>query len=176
MPLSFLPAWLILAQYGVGYVDQAGNCRVRSARHQLLIDVVGTGRHAAPKARDCSRPSRAASSPAQPTVKGWKVRELANQADVEDSVGLAAKVKQTLSRKATRSSMIACSISAIRLACWRPGLSENRGPADQISLYFRGDQEAAEQAVDDWCRSHASIMRWPACRPLGDWRRRCDIT
>ena len=54
----------ILDKYGVGYVDEAGNCRLRSARHRLLIDRRGRmPRGGCPKGPLIrSRPSRAASS------------------------------------------------------------------------------------------------------------------
>jgi hypothetical protein len=148
----------ILEQNGVGYLDQAGNCRLRSTRHRLLIDRHGYKSQARPPKgiADLFSPKSSRivrTMLAQPT-KGWQVRELATHPDIEVSVGLAAKVKQTLIEESY-------AIEYERQLYLRDpvGLLENwtkkySGPAEQIPMYFRGNTEEAEQAVAHWCRDH----------------------
>jgi hypothetical protein len=152
----------ILEQRGVGYVDQAGNCRVRSAKHRVLIDRQGYESPAreqkgiadlfSPKS---SRIVRAIL--AQPS-KGWKVRELAMHADVGVSVGLAAKVKQTLveeSYATEHQRQLYLRDPVGLLENWAKYYAEKHlGPADQITMYFRSNTEEAEQAVAHWCRDN----------------------
>lgn len=148
----------ILGQYGISYIDQAGNCRIRSTRHRLLIDRQGFKSPAGPPkgivdlfSPKSSRIIRAML--AQP-VKGWQVRELAAHPDIEVSAGLAAKVKQTLIEESY-------AIEHERLLYLRDplGLLENwaksySGPAEQIPMFFRGSTEDAEQAVAQWCQDN----------------------
>ena len=148
----------ILGQSGVGYVDQAGNCRLRSARHGLLIDRRGF--------KPPVRPPKPAVDPFSPKSsrivrallaqpgEGWGVRELAEYPDVAVSVGLASKVKQALIEEGY-------AIEHEKLLYLRDpiGLLENwaknyPGPAETIPMYFRGNVEAAEQAVASWCRDN----------------------
>jgi hypothetical protein len=148
----------ILTQFGMGYVDQAGNCRLRSARHGLLIDRRGF--------KPPTRPPKAAVDPFSPKSsrivralltrpgEGWGVRELAEHPDVAVSVGLASKVKQALIEEGY-------AIEHEKLLYLRDpiGLLENwtkkyPGPVEQIPMYFRGNAEAAEQAVASWCRDN----------------------
>lgn len=148
----------IVEQFGVGYVDQAGNCRLRSARHGLLIDRRGYKLPA--------RPPKGVADPFSPKSsrivralltrpdEGWRVRELAEHPEVDVSVGLASKVKQALVEEGY-------AIEHEKLLCLRDpiGLLENwakkyAGPAEQIPMYFRGNAEAAEQAVASWCRDN----------------------
>lgn len=148
----------IAGQFGVSYVDQAGNCRLRSARHGLLIDRRGF--------KLSIRPPRALADPFSPKSsrivralltwpgKGWGVRELAEHAEVDVSVGLVSKVKQALIEEGY-------AIDYQRRLYLRDpiGLLENwakkySGPAEQIPMYFRGNAEAAERAVASWCRDH----------------------
>lgn len=148
----------ILAQYGVGYVDQAGNCQLRSARHHVLIDRRGN--------KPAVRPPKGAADPFSPKSsrivrvmlaqpgRGWKVRELAGHADVDVSVGLVVKVKQALLEEGY-------AIEHGRLLYLRDpvGLLENwskryPGPAEQIPMYFLGDTAVAEEAVGKWCRDN----------------------
>jgi hypothetical protein len=148
----------IVEQFGVGYVDQAGNCRLRSARHGLLIDRRGYKLPA--------RPPKGVADPFSPKSsrivrallarpdEGWRVRELAEHPDVEVSVGLASKVKQALVEEGYAIE------HEKRLYLRDPsGLLENwakkyAGPAEQIPMFFRGNAEAAEQAVASWCRDN----------------------
>jgi hypothetical protein len=148
----------ILGQYGIGHIDQAGNCRIRSTQQRLLIDRHGYKSPARPPkgivdlfSPKSSRIVRAML--AEPT-KGWQVRELATHFDIEVSVGLAAKVKQTLIEESY-------AIEHERLLYLRDpiGLLENwakdySGPAEQVSMFFRGSTEEAEQAVAQWSQDN----------------------
>jgi hypothetical protein len=148
----------ILGQCGIGYVDQAGNCRIRNIRHRLLIDRHGYKSPVRPPkgivdlfSPKSSRVIRAML--AQP-VKGWQVRELAVHHDIEVSVGLAAKVKQTLVEESY-------AIEHERQLYLRDpvGLLENwaksySGPAEQIPMFFRGNTEEAEKAVAQWSQDN----------------------
>ena len=148
----------IAQQFGVGYVDQAGNCRLRSARGGLLIDRRGY--------KSQSRPPKGVADPFSPKssrivrallsgpARGWKVRELAEHPNVDVSVGLVSKVKRALVEEGY-------AIEHKRLLYLRDpiGLLENwakkyPGPREQIPMYFRGDAGAAEQAVAKWCQDN----------------------
>jgi hypothetical protein len=148
----------ILQQHNVGYIDQAGNCRLRSARHRVLIDRRGytSAARAMKSVGDPFSPksSRIVRAMLSQPKKGWGVRELAEHPDVAVSVGLVAKVKQALIEEAY-------AIERGRVLNLRDsfGLLENwaqryPGPAEQVPLYFRGDAEAAEEAVAQWCRDN----------------------
>jgi hypothetical protein len=145
-------------QYGIGYVDQAGNCRLRSARHGLLIDRRGYRPSTRPPKAIADlfsqKSSRIVRALLTRPYRGWKVRELAQDRDVAVSVGLASKVKQALIEEGY-------AIEHQKLLYLRDpiGLLQNwaekyPGRAEQIPLYFRGNAEAAEQAVGDWCRDN----------------------
>ncbi len=161
IPLVFAPVISprvaeILGQYGISYVDQASNCRIRSARHRLLIDRCGYKSPVRPPKgiADLFSPksSRIIRAMLALPVKGWQVRELAAHPDIEVSAGLAAKVKQTLIEESY-------AVEHERLLYLRDpiGLLENwaksySGPAEQVAMFFRGNTEDAEQAVAQWCQ------------------------
>lgn len=164
IPLVFAPVISprvaeMLGQYGISYVDQAGNCRIRSARHRLLIDRHGYRSPVrSPKGiTDMFAPksSRIIRAMVTQPIKGWQVRELSAHPDVKVSVGLAAKVKQTLIEQSY-------AVEHERLLYLRDpiGLLENwaksySGPAEQMPMFFRGNTEDAEQAVAQWCQDNA---------------------
>lgn len=148
----------IANEFAVGYVDRAGNCRLRSVGDLLLIDRRGY--------KSPSRPPKGVADPFSPKssrivrallgrpAEGWKVRELADHTDVDVSVGLVSKVKRTLVEEGY-------AIEHKRLLYLRDpvGLLENwakkyPGPGEQIPMYFRGDAEAAEEAVGKWCQNN----------------------
>ena len=163
IPLVFAPVISprvaeILGQYGIGYVDQAGNCRIRSTHHRLLIDRQGYQSPARPPKgiADLFSPksSRIIRAMLAQPIKGWQVRELAAHPEIEVSVGLAAKVKQTLIEESY-------AIENERLLYLHDpvGLLENwakrySGPAEQVPMFFRGNTEEAEQAVARWCQDN----------------------
>ena len=148
----------ILDQAGIGRVDEAGNCRLRSAHHRLLID--RRGRHAPPRLPQGSadpfspKSSRIVRAMLSEPAKGWKVRELANHPDVKVSPGLVVKVKRTLVQES-----YAVERDGLLFLRDPVGLLENwarnyPGPAEQVPMYFLGETKAAEAAVADWCREH----------------------
>jgi hypothetical protein len=163
IPLVFAPVISprvaeILGQYGIGYLDQAGNCRIRSTHHRLLIDRHGYKSPARPPKgiADLFSPksSRIVRAMLAQPIKGWQVRELADHPDIEVSVGLAAKVKQTLIEESY-------AIEHERLLYLRDpvGLLGNWGKkyvgsTEQIPMFFRGNTEEAEQAVAKWSQDN----------------------
>jgi hypothetical protein len=148
----------ILKKFGVGYVDQAGNCRLRSPCHGLLID-----RHGFKPSTRPPKPVADLFSPKSSRIvralltrsgEGWRVREFAEHPDVVVSLGLVSKVKHALIEEGYAVE------HEKRLYLRDPiGLLEDwarkyRGPAEQIPMYFRGNVETAEQAVAAWCRDN----------------------
>jgi len=162
----------IAGEFEVGFVDGAGNCRLRSARHRLLILRRG---YKSPKrlpkgVRDPFSPksSRIVRALLSRPGDGWKVRELAEHPNVDVSIGLVSKVKRALVEEGY-------AIEDKRLLYLRDpvGLLENwaekyAGPAEQIPMYFRGDAEAAEEAVGQWCRDHG--VQWALAGFSAAWR------
>ncbi len=148
----------ILDKSGVGRVDEAGNCRLRSVQHRFLIDrrgrqaprrlPQGTADPFSPKS---SRIVRAMlSAPA----KGWKVRELADHADVNVSPGLVVKIKRTLVQEGyavEREGQLFLRDPVGLLENWARSYP---GPAEQAPMYFLGEPAAAEAAVADWSRDY----------------------
>jgi hypothetical protein len=100
--------------------------------------------------------------------RGWKVRELSEHPDVKVAVGLVSKVKRALLEEGY-------AIEHNRLIYLRDpvGLLENwakkyPGPAEQVPMYFRGDLEAAEDAVAKWC--HENDLRFALAGFSAAWR------
>ena len=148
----------ILDQAGVGRVDEAGNCRLRSVRPPLLID--RRGRHAPRRLPQGTadpfspKSSRIVRAMLSGPSKGWKVRELADHPDVKVSPGLVVKVKRTLLEES-----YAVEREGLLYLRDPMGLLENwarsyPGPAEQLPMYFLGETNAAEEAVAHWCRDH----------------------
>ena len=148
----------ILDQAGVGRLDEAGNCRLRSARHRLLID--RRGRHAPRRlpqgAADPFSPksSRIVRAMLSEPGKGWKVRELADRPDVKVSPGLVVKVKRTLVEEGyavARGGLLFLRDPVALLENWAQNYP---GPAEQVPMYFLGETKVAEESVARWCRDH----------------------
>ncbi len=148
----------ILDQAGVGRVDEAGNCRLRSARHRFLID--RRGRHAPRRLPQGSadpfspKSSRIVRVMLSEPAKGWKVRELADHQDVKVSPALVVKVKRTLveeSYAVEREGLLFLRDPVALLENWERNYP---GPAEQIPMYFLGEAKVAEAAVADWCSDH----------------------
>jgi hypothetical protein len=152
----------LLGQYGIGYVDEAGNCRIKSIHHRLLINRCGYKSPVRPPKgiADLFSPksSRIIRAMLAQPVNGWQVRELAAHPDIEVSVGLAAKVKQTLIEESyaiEHDRLLYLRDPVGLLENWAKHCSENFiGPADQIAMFFRGSMEDAEQAVAQWCQDN----------------------
>ncbi len=173
----------ILDRYGVGHFDAAGNCRLRSARHRLLID--RRGRKGPPRLQKGSadpfsrKSSRIVRAMLTEPAKGWKVRELAEHADVKVNPALVVKVKRTLveegyaveaKMRVIQHEAVAANMEILRYPLTKllflrdpVGLLENwarsyPGPAEQVPMYFLGDTEAAEEAVASWCRASGLVF------------------
>ncbi len=149
----------IVEQFGVGYVDQAGNCRLRSPGDGIVVDRRGYKSPArTPRGvADVFSPksSRIVRAMLSEPARGWQVRELAEHPDVAVAAGLVSKVKRSLLEQGYAVE------SNRRLHLRDPvGLLENWakkyvGPAEQVAMYFRGDTAAAERGVAAWCRENA---------------------
>ena len=94
--------------------------------------------------------------------------QLAEHPDVDVSAGLVSKVKHSLVEEGY-------AMEHQRLVYLRDpvGLLENwakryAGPAEQVPLYFRGDAEAAEEAVARWCQ--ANDLRYALAGFSAAWR------
>ena len=148
----------ILDQTGVGRVDEAGNCRLRSVHHRLLID--RRGRRAPRRLPQGSadpfspKSSRIVRAMLSEPAKGWKVRELADHPDIKVSPALVVKVKRTLveeSYAVERDGLLFLRDPVGLLENWAQSYS---GPAEQVPMYFLGETKTAEEAVASWCRAH----------------------
>ena len=148
----------ILDQAGVGRVDEAGNCRLRSARPPFLID--RRGRHAPRRLPQGTadpfspKSSRIVRAMLSEPAKGWKVRELADHPEVKVSPGLVVKIKRTLVQES-----YAVEQEGLLFLRDPVGLLENwaqnyPGPAEQVPMYFLGEAATAEDAVARWCQAH----------------------
>lgn len=149
----------IVEQFGVGYVDQAGNCRLHSARDGILIDRRGYKSAARPPrgVADVFSPksSRIVRAMLGEPARDWQVRKLAEHPDVGVAVGLVSKVKRSLVEQGyafEHRRKLYLRDPAGLLENW---VAKYPGPAEQLAMYFRGDREAAERAVGAWCRDNA---------------------
>lgn len=149
----------ILRACEVGYVDRAGNCWLRSPDPFLLIE--RQGRYGEPQptptAADPFSPksSRVVRAMLSRPMDGWQVRQLAAHPDVQVAAGLVVKVKRALIEQGyavERERKLYLRDPIGLLNAWAAKYS---GPAEQIPLYLRGDAEAAEYFVVQWCRENA---------------------
>ena len=92
----------IVRGQGIGYIDQAGNCWLRSNKDHLLIEREGfqNARKPTPAAADpfSNKSSRIVRAVLSRPVQGWQVRKLADDPDVQVSPGLVVKVKRAFDR------------------------------------------------------------------------------
>jgi hypothetical protein len=143
---------------GFGYFDAAGNCWIHSAAHRLLIDRQGRQNPNPPErfggdpfARKSSRIVRAMLN--EP-LRGWQVRELAEQPEVSVSPGLVVKVKRTLVEEGfaiEHNELLYVRDPAGLLQAWA---KKYPGPQRPVPLYVRGDVEVAERTISQWCQQH----------------------
>jgi hypothetical protein len=148
----------IAKQQGVGFVDAAGNCWLRSTEHHLLIDRRGlrSEHRPEPGAVDPFSPksSRIVRAMLSQLERGWKLSELAIHPFVDISMGLASKVKRALIEEGyaiEHKRLLYLRDPAGLLESW---MKKYPGPAERISLYFRGDADSAEIKIGLWCRDH----------------------
>jgi hypothetical protein len=148
----------IARQQGVGYVDRAGNCWLRSLHGHLLIERQGfhSERQPTPAAADpfSTKSSRIVRAMLSRPKEGWQVRKLAEHPDVQVSPGLVVKVKRALVEEGyavERERLLFLRDPMGLLTAWSQKYS---GPAEQVPVYVRGDASAAEQTVSRWCRDN----------------------
>lgn len=143
---------------GVGYLDQSGNCWLKSASAGLLIERQGfqsANRSVAPAvAIDAFSPksSRIVRVMLSQPTRGWLLRELAEHPTVGVSMGLASKVKHKLLEEGylvERERMLYLRDPLALLADWSAKYS---GPAEKKLLYARGELHSLEQRVVECCR------------------------
>lgn len=143
---------------GVGYLDQSGNCWLKSAAAGLLIERQGfqsAHRSVAPAvAIDAFSPksSRIVRVMLSQPTRGWLLRELAEHPTVGVSMGLASKVKHKLLEEGylvERERMLYLRDPLALLADWSAKYS---GPAEKRLLYARGELHSLEQRVVECCR------------------------
>jgi hypothetical protein len=149
----------ILRAQGVGYADRAGNCWLRSPRDHLLIVRQGFRgeRQTTPAAADpfSTKSSRIVRALLSQPKKGWRVRELADDSEVQVSAGLVVKVKRTLVEEGyavERERKLYLREPIELLKAWSQQYS---GPVAVTPLYFRRDVAAAEHSVGQWCRANS---------------------
>jgi hypothetical protein len=148
----------IARQREVGYIDRAGNCWLRSPQGGLLIERQGLqGERRLPRTTaDLFSPksSRIVRLMLSQPTKGWQVRELAEHEDVQVSPGLAVKIKRTLLEEGY--ALVHQRLLYLRdpLALLKLWSMKYAGPADQLSLYVRGDTATVEKTVDQWCHQN----------------------
>jgi len=149
----------ILRAQGVGYADRAGNCWLRSPHDHLLIERQGFRgeRQATPAAVDpfSKKSSRIVRALLGRPMKGWRVRELAEDPEVQVSAGLVVKVKRALVEEGyavERERKLYLREPIELLNTWS---QEYSGPAAATPFYFRRDAAAAEHSVSQWCRANS---------------------
>lgn len=148
----------IAREQGIGYVDRAGNCWLRSLHDNLFIERQGiqTERVPTPAAADpfSTRSSRIIRALLSRPMEGWQVRKLAEHPDVQVSAGLVVKVKRALIEEGyavERDRLLYLRDPIGLLTGWS---QKYPGPAEQIPLHIRGDVATAEETVSRWCRDN----------------------
>lgn len=147
----------ILRENRVGYFDRAGNSWIVSPENNLLIERQGflAERPSPRTVADLFSPksSRIVRAMLREPMKGWQVRELQADPNVKVSAGLVVKVKAALLEEGyaiEHQRRLYLRDPAGLLKAWAASYS---GPAEQLHFYLRGDVQAAEVVVRDWCSS-----------------------
>ena len=153
---------------GIGYLDEAGNCRILG--DGFFIQIEGRG-----NTRPDTRPSADPFSPKSSRIvrvlltqpfRGWQVQELAEEAQV--SLGLASKVKVALTGQAfveerERRLFVRDPVGLLR--AWS---AKYELQAQQLPLYVMAKTKEAEEKVAEWCR--ANQVRYALTQYSGAWR------
>jgi hypothetical protein len=153
---------------GVGYLDEAGNCRL--AAPGLYIQVTGR-RNTRPDTRPVNDPfSRKSSRIARILLadpgRGWQVQELAEEAQV--SLGLASKVKSALEKEAfveERNRQVHVRDASALLEAWR---ERYKVQADALPLYVMARPKETEERVAEWCQANG--VQYALTQLSGAWR------
>lgn len=151
----------LAAKSGVSWCDSAGNCRIHQLDPPLLI--VRQGRK---PIKTESEPSKVADpfSPKSSRIvrallsdpgRVWSVQQLADHPDVEVSLGLVSKVRNSLCRNAyiddsTQGTHV--SDAAGLLAAWSRTYS---GPMARHMYFALGEPAEIELRFFDWCRRNS---------------------
>lgn len=162
----------IAKEYGISFVDGAGNCFLRSPNDAVLIERTGLkGRRRKTKrivSLFAPKASRVVRVMLQNPAKGWRVRELAAHPDVNVSPGMAQKVKSGLMEEGY------AVLHKRKIFLRDPiGLLQNwkqryRGPSRTIDLYVRGDVLKAEESMAKWCKKNE--LTWALGGMSAAWR------
>jgi hypothetical protein len=153
---------------GVSYLDEAGNCRISVPNFFLQV----TGKQAARAAKQPEADPFAAKSSRVVRVllgnprRGWQVRQLADEAQV--SLGLAAKVKQSLLEQAfveIRDRLVYLRDPRALLDAWATGCAP---PTERLPLYVMEDPAEAERKIAEWCLGQG--VRYALTDLAGAWR------
>lgn len=143
-------------KWGVSWCDSAGNCRIHQLSPPLLI--VRQGRKpidkepvklADPFSPKSSRIVRALLTYPDQV---WSVQQLAEDPDVDVSLGLVSKVRQALCRSAYIANIARgthVSDAAGLLAAWSRAYS---GPVSRHMYFAMGEPAEIELRFFDWCR------------------------
>jgi hypothetical protein len=86
--------------------------------------------------------------------KGWQVRELADDDQVEVSPGLVVKVKRALIDEGYVVEREKRAYLRDPIGLLNAWAAKYPGPAEEIPLYFRGEPATAEESVGRWCRTN----------------------
>ena len=151
----------IAGQYGVSYIDFAGNCRIADGAAGLLISRSGIRNDASrhkPNTADpfSTKSSRIVRAMLHEPKRGWQVSELAEHPDVKVSKGLVSKVKQALIREnyvVERDRLLYLKQPLDLLAAWARNYP---GPSEKCPLYMRGEISEIEKRVVKWCKKTAN--------------------
>lgn len=153
----------IAKEHGIGFVDGAGNCRIRSATGNLHIERRGLqGSKRSPQAANdpfSPKSSRIVRAMLSEPARDWRVRQLAEHVSVDVSLGLVSKVKRKLIEEGfviewKRRLYVRDPIGLLN--AWT---EKYRGPTEQIPFFVRGDSDAAEKAVSQWCEDNSMSCR-----------------
>lgn len=162
----------ILRSQGIGYADRAGNCWLRSPHDHMLIERQGLRgeRQATPAAADpfSTKSSRIVRALLSLPKKGWRVRELADDSEVQVSAALVVKVKRALVEEGyavERERKLYLREPIELLKAWS---QKYAGPAAATPLYFRRDAAAAEHSVIQWCQ--ANLLQYALAGFSAAWR------
>jgi len=168
----------IARQYGVSFVDYAGNCRIVDKASGLLISRSGIPNEASrlkPKTADPFSPksSRIVRVMLHEPERGWQVSELAGHPDVDVSLGLASKIKQALVRESyavVRDRLLFLKQPVELLEAWTRNYP---GPSSQRQFYLRGETEAVESRIAAWCEE--SNIEYALARLSAAWRHAPEV-
>ncbi|MDP7131758.1 MAG: type IV toxin-antitoxin system AbiEi family antitoxin [Planctomycetota bacterium] len=168
----------IARQYGVSFVDYAGNCQIIDSASGLLISRSGIPNEASsrnPKTADPFSPksSRIVRAMLHEPERGWQVSELARHPDVSVSLGLASKIKQALIRESyavVHDRLLFLKHPVDLLEAWNRNYP---GPSGQRQFYMRGEAEAIESRIAAWCEK--SDIEYALARFSAAWRHAPEV-